>query len=138
MKANNELYKTITIDIDRIDRNLTTLEVSSIRECTTSTSTDVEQLMNEQDISTDENITEQINKPKNEKPVINETSKKAQQEEQQEEIDDPSNEHRAATNETVYKQLYQTIQLQLIKRMYPQDKKYTVLHLEKINIQFHL
>ena len=100
LKAHNELYKTVTIDIDRIDRNLTTLEVSSIRECTTSTSTDVEQLMNEQDISTDENITEQINKPKNEKPVINETSKKAQQEEQQEEIDDPSNEHRAATNET--------------------------------------
>ena len=29
LKANNELYKTIiTIDIDRIDRNLTTLEVT--------------------------------------------------------------------------------------------------------------
>ena len=98
--------------------------------------------MNEQElyISTDEIITEQINEPKNEKPVINETSKKAQQEEQEEEIDDPLNKHRAPTNETckVYKQLYQTIQLQLINRMYPQDKKYTVLHLEKINIQYHL
>ena len=100
LKAHNELYKTVTIDIDRIDRNLTTLEVSSISECTTSTSTDVEQLMNQQDISTDENITEQINDPKNEKPVINETTKKAQLEEQEEEIDDPVNEHRAATNET--------------------------------------
>ena len=90
MKANKELYKTITIEIDgidRIDRNLTTLEVTSIPECTTSTSTDVEQPMNEQDISTDENISEQINEPKNEEPVINETSKNAQQEEQEEEID---------------------------------------------------
>ena len=42
LKANNELYKTITIDIDRIDRNLTTLEVTSIPERTTSTSTDIE------------------------------------------------------------------------------------------------
>ena len=100
LKANNELYKTITIDIDRIDRNLTTLEVTSIPECTTSTSTDVEQPMNEQDISTDEIITEQINDPKNEQPVINETSKKAQQEEQEEEIDDPLNKHRAPNNET--------------------------------------
>ena len=89
LKANNELYKTITIDIDRIDRNLPTLEVTSIPECTTSTSTDVEPPMNEQDISTDENISEQINKPKNEEPVINKTSKNAQQEEQEEEIDDP-------------------------------------------------
>ena len=80
LKANNELYKTITIDIDRIDRDLTTLEVTSISECNTSTSTDVEQPMNEQDLSTDGIITEQINEPKNEKPVINETSKKAQQE----------------------------------------------------------
>ena len=47
LKANNELYKTITIDIDRIDRDLTTLEVTSIPECNTSTSTDVEQPMNE-------------------------------------------------------------------------------------------
>ena len=100
LKANNELYETITIDIERIDRNLTTLEVTSIPECTTSTSTDVEQPMNEQDISTDEIITEQINEPKNEKPVINDTSRKAQQEEQEEEIDDPLNEHRAPTNET--------------------------------------
>ena len=102
LKANNELYNTITIDIDRIDKNLTTLEVTSIPECTTSTSTDVEQPMNEQElyISTDEIITEQINEPKNEKPVINETSKKAQQEEQEEEIDDPLNKHRAPTNET--------------------------------------
>ena len=89
LKANNELYKTITIDIDRIDRNLPTLEVTSIPECTTSTSTDVEPPMNEEDISTDENISEQINKPKNEEPVINKTSKNAQQEEQEEEIDDP-------------------------------------------------
>ena len=103
LKANNELYKTITIDIDRIDRNLTTLEVTSIPECTTSTSTDVEQPMNEQDISTDEIITEQIKEPKNEKPVINETSKKAQQEDQEEEIDDPLNKHRAPTNETCTK-----------------------------------
>ena len=102
LKANNELYKTITIDIDRIDKNLTTLDVTSIPECTTSTSTDVEQPMNEQElyISTDEIITEQINEPKNEKPVINETNKKAQQEEQEEEIDDPLNKHRAPTNET--------------------------------------
>jgi len=56
--------------------------------------------MNEQDISTDENISEKINEPKNEEPVINETSKNAQQEEQEEEIDDPLNEHRAPTNET--------------------------------------
>ena len=90
--------------------------------------------MNEQDISTDENITEQISEQKNEKPV-KETSKKVQQEEQEEEIDDPLNEHGAPSNENVYKQLYQTIQLQLMNRMYPQDKKYTVLHLEKINIQ---
>ena len=41
-----------------------------------------------------------INEPKNEEPVINETSKNAQQEEQEEEIDDPLNEHRAPTNET--------------------------------------
>ena len=81
LKANNELYKTITIDIDRIDRNLTTLEVTSIPECTTSTNTDVEQPMNEQDTSTDENITEQIIELKNEKPV-KETNKKVQQEEQ--------------------------------------------------------
>ena len=100
LKANNELYKTITIDTDRIDRNLTTLGVTSIPECTTSISTDVEQPMNEQDISTGENISEQINEPKNEEPVINETSKNAQQEEQEEEIDDPLNEHRAPTNET--------------------------------------
>lgn len=100
LKANNELYKTVTIDIDRIDRNLTTLEVTSIPECTTSTSTNVEQPMNEQDISADENISEKINEPKNEEPVINETSKNAQQEEQEEEIDDPLNEHRAPTNET--------------------------------------
>ena len=101
LKANNELYKTITIDIDRIDRNLNSRS-NIIPECTTSTSTDVEQPMNEQDISTDEIINEQINEPKNEKPVINETSKKAQQEEQQEEIDDPLNKHtcRAPTNET--------------------------------------
>ena len=103
LKANNELYKTITIDIDRIDRNLTTLEVTSIPECTTSTCTDVEQPTNEQDISTDEIITEQINETKNEKPVINETSKKAQQEDQEEEIDDPLNKHRAPTNETCTK-----------------------------------
>ena len=103
LKANNELYKTITIDIDRIDRDLTTLEVTSIPECYTSTSTDVEQPMNEQDLSTDGIITEQINEPKNEKPVINETSKKAQQEEQEEEIDDPLNKHRAPTNETCTK-----------------------------------
>ena len=96
MKANNELYKTNTIDIDRIDRNLTTLEVTSISKCTTNTSTDVEQPMNEQDISTD--ISEQINEPKNEEPVINETSKNAQQEEREEEVDDPLNEHRAPTN----------------------------------------
>ena len=75
LKANNELYKTITIDIDRIDRDLTTLEVTSIPECNTSTSTDVEQPMKEQDLSTDGIITEQINETKNEKPVINETSK---------------------------------------------------------------
>ena len=103
LKANNELYKTITIDIDRIDRNLTTLEVTSIPERTTSTRTDVEPPMNEEDISTDENISEQINEPKNEEPVINETSKNAQQEEQEEEIDDPLNEHRAPTNETCIK-----------------------------------
>ena len=103
LKANNELYKTITIDIDRIDRDLTTLEVTSISECNTSTSTDVEQPMNEQDLSTDGIITEQINEPKNEKPVINETSKKAQQEDQEEEIDDPLNKHRAPTNETCTK-----------------------------------
>ena len=64
LKANNELYKTITIDIDRIDRNLTTLEVTSIPECTTSTNTDIEQPLNEQGISTDENITEQISEQK--------------------------------------------------------------------------
>lgn len=63
LKANNELYKTITIDIDRIDRNLTALEATSIPECTTSTSTDVEQPMNEQDMSTDD-ITEQISEQK--------------------------------------------------------------------------
>ncbi|XP_044169485.1 uncharacterized protein LOC114973474 [Acropora millepora] len=99
LKANNELYKTITIDIERIDRNLTTLEVISIPECTTSINTDVEQPMNEQVISADENITEQISEQKNDKPV-NETSKKLQQEEQEEEIDDPLNKHRAPTNET--------------------------------------
>ena len=58
LKANNELYKTITIDIDKIDSDLTTLEVTSIPECNTSTSTDVEQPMNEQDLSTDGIITE--------------------------------------------------------------------------------
>ena len=100
LKENNELYKTITIDIDRIDRNLTTLEVTSIPERTTSTRTDVEPPMNEEDISTDENISEQINEPKNEEPVVNKTSKNAQQEKQEEEIDDPLNEHRAPTNET--------------------------------------
>ena len=42
-------------------------------------------------------------KEKNEKPVINETSKKAQQEDQEEEIDDPLNKHRAPTNETCTK-----------------------------------
>ena len=47
--------------------------------------TDVEQPMNEQDLSTDENITEQISEQKNEKPV-KETSIKVQQEEQKEEI----------------------------------------------------
>ena len=57
-------------DIDRIDGNLTTLEVTSIPRCTTSTSTDVEQSMNEQDISTDEIINEQINEPKNEKLLM--------------------------------------------------------------------
>ena len=98
LKENNELYKTITIDIDRIDRNLTTLEVTSIPERTTSTRTDVE--THEEDISTDENISEQINEPKNEEPVVNKTSKNAQQEQQEEEIDDPLNEHRAPTNET--------------------------------------
>ena len=59
--------------------------------------------MNEEDISTDENISEQINEPKNEEPVINKTSKNAQQEQQEEEIDDPLNEHRAPTNETCIK-----------------------------------
>ena len=103
LKENNELYKTITIDIDRIDRNLTTLEVTSIPERTTSTRTDVEPPMNEEDISTDENISEQINEPKNEEPVVNKTSKNAQQEKQEEEIDDPLNEHRAPTNETCIK-----------------------------------
>ena len=103
LKENNELYKTITIDIDRIDRNLTTLEVTSIPERTTSTRTDVEPPMNEEDISTDENISEQINEPKNEEPVVNKTSKNAQQEQQEEEIDDPLNEHRAPTNETCIK-----------------------------------
>ena len=55
--------------------------------------------MNEQDMSTDEIITEQINEPKNDKPVINETNKKGQQEEQ-EEIDEPLKEHRSPTNDT--------------------------------------
>ena len=79
LKANNELYKTITIDIGTIDRNLTTLEVTSIPECSTSISTDVEQPMNEQGKCAGENITEQISEQKIEKSV-NDTSKEVQQE----------------------------------------------------------
>jgi len=41
LKANSGLYKTITIDMDRKERSLTTLEVTSIPECTLSSNTDV-------------------------------------------------------------------------------------------------
>ena len=96
--ANNELYKTITIDIDKLDRNLTNLQnTSAISECTINTTA---QPVSDQNIIRDENISEQINEPENEELVINETSKNTEQNEQEEEIDDPLNEHRAPTNET--------------------------------------
>ena len=96
--ANNELYKTITIDIDKLDRNLTNLQnTSAVSECTINTTA---QPVSDQNIITDENISEQINEPENEELVINETSKNTEQNEQEEEIDDPLNEHRAPTNET--------------------------------------
>ena len=96
--ANNELYKTITIDIDKLDRNLTNLQnTSAISECTINTTA---QPVSDQNIIRDENISEQINEPENEELVINETSKNTEQNEQEEEIDDPLNEHRAPTNKT--------------------------------------
>ena len=96
--ANNELYKTITIDIDKLDRNLTNLQnTSAISECTINTTA---QPVSDQNIIRDENTSEQINEPENEELVINETSKNTEQNEQEEEIDGPLNEHRAPTNET--------------------------------------
>ena len=100
LKANSELYKTITIDIDRIDRNLTHLEVTYIHSwvhykyqywCRTANE------WARYKHRWEYNWTNQWTK--NEKPV-QETSKKVQQEEQEEEIDDPLNKHRPPTNET--------------------------------------
>lgn len=42
LKVNNELYKIIIIDIDRIDRDFIILEVIFIFECNISISIDVE------------------------------------------------------------------------------------------------
>ena len=46
--ANNELSKTITIDIDKLDRNLTNLQNTSISECTINTTA---QPVNDQNIN---------------------------------------------------------------------------------------
>lgn len=66
--ANNELYKTITIDIDKLDRNLTNLQnTSEISEGTINTTA---QPVSDQNIIRDENITEQINEPENEELLL--------------------------------------------------------------------
>ena len=102
------IYKIITIDIDKLDRNLTNLQnTSALSECTINTTA---QPVSDQNIIRDENISEQINEPENEELVINETSKNTEQNEQDEEIDYPLNEHRAPTNETF---------IQAIKPDYP-------------------
>ena len=66
--ANNKLYKTITIDIDKLDRNLTNLQNTSISECIINTTT---QPVNGQNIIiADEIISEKMNEPENEGLVI--------------------------------------------------------------------
>ena len=94
--ANNELYKTITIDIDKLDRKLTNLQNTSISECTINTTG--QPVIEQNVIIRDENISKQINEPENEKLVVDETSKHTEQNKQQEKI--PLNKHRAPTNET--------------------------------------
>ena len=70
--ANNKLpvYKTVTIDINKLDRNLTNLQNTSISECAINTTA---QPVNDQNIIIIRN--EQIYETENEELVINETSK---------------------------------------------------------------
>ena len=83
---NNELYKTIIIDINKLDRNLTNLQNTSISKCTINTTA---QPVN--DIIRDENTTELMNEPENKELVINETNKNTEQVEPEEEILDVFN-----------------------------------------------
>ena len=82
--ANNELYKTITIDIDKLDRKLTNLQNTSISECTINTTG--QPVIQQNVIIRDENISKQINEPENEELVVDETSKNTEQNKQHEEI----------------------------------------------------
>ena len=69
LAAKNELYKTITIDVDKLDRNLTNLQnTSAISECTINTTA---QPVSDQNKIRDENISEQINEPENEELLLN-------------------------------------------------------------------
>ena len=83
---NNELYKTIIIDINKLDRNLTNLQNTSISKCTINTTA---QPVN--DIIRDENTTELMNEPENKELVINETNKNTEQVEPEEGILDVFN-----------------------------------------------
>ena len=94
--ANNKLpvYKTIIIDINKLDRNLTNLQNTSISECASNTTA---QLVNDQNIIIIETNKSMKQKMRN---LLLMKLAKTQQDEQEEETDGPLNEHRAPTKET--------------------------------------
>ena len=100
--ANNKLplYKTITIDINKLGRNLTNLQITSISECAINTTA---QPVNDQNII----LLLETNKSMKQKMrnLLLMKLAKTQKDEQEEETDGPLNEH---------------IELQLRKHVYKQ------------------